>query len=240
MTDSYVELHCHSCFSFREGASTPAELVLAARSLGYGALALTDHDNLAGAMEFAQVAKEWGVRSIIGAEITLRGVTLPSPLVGEGPGVRVDGVATPSTHLTLLAETQRGYANISRLISYAHLSSPRDEPALDPEALRDCAEGVIALSGCRDGEISRLIEAGDFDAARIVAARYADIFGARSFFIELQNNLVRGDRARNRGLADLARTLGLGVVATNNVHCHDRARHRLQDVLALPADRRAL
>ncbi|MHB8685038.1 MAG: PHP domain-containing protein, partial [Dehalococcoidia bacterium] len=219
MTEGYVELHCHSCFSFREGASSPAELVLAARGLGYEALALTDHDSLAGAMEFAQVAKEWGVRPIIGAEATLRGAA------GS------DGEALPVTHLTLLAETPRGYANISRLLSRAHLSSPRDAPALDPAELASCAEGIIALSGCRDGEIPRLVEAGDFDAACESAARYAAIFGARSFFIELQDNFVRGDRARNRGLVELARRLGLSVVATNNVHYHDRARHRLQDVL---------
>ncbi len=74
----YVELHCHSCFSFREGASTPLELVLQARKLGYPALALTDHDGLAGAMEFAQAAKEWGVKPIIGAEVTLRSSPRPS------------------------------------------------------------------------------------------------------------------------------------------------------------------
>ena len=157
--DTYVELHCHSSYSFREGASSPLELVLTARQLGYDTLALTDHDNLAGAMEFAQTAKEWGVRPIIGAEVTLRG----------------------GAHLTLLAETQRGYANISRLISHAHLNSPRDEPQLDPEELRGCAEGIIALSGCRESEISRHIEAGDCETARETAARYAAIFGAGNF-----------------------------------------------------------
>ena len=217
-TDSYVELHCHSSYSFREGASSPLELVLTARQLGYDTLALTDHDNLAGAMEFAQTAKEWGVRPIIGAEVTLRG----------------------GAHLTLLAETQRGYANISRLISHAHLNSPRDEPQLDPAELRGCADGIIALSGCRESEISCFIEAGDCDAAHEAAARYAAIFGAGNFFIELQQNLVHGDRARNRGLAELARTLGLGIVATNNVHYHDRARHRLQDVLVAVRHRSTL
>ncbi len=223
----YVELHCHSCFSFREGASSPAELVLAARGLGYEALALTDHDNLAGAMEFAQAAKEWGVRPIIGAEITLRTGGRPS---GRGAPA-ADGEASPAAHLTLLAETPRGYANISRLLSHAHLSSPRDAPSLDPAELASCAEGVIALSGCRAGEVSRLVEAGDVEAAYEAAARYAAIFGTGNFYIELQDNFVRGDRSRNRGLVELARRLGLGVVATNNVHYHDRARHRLQDVL---------
>jgi error-prone DNA polymerase len=228
MTDHYVELHCHSCFSFREGASTPTELVLAARSLGYDALAITDHDNLAGAMEFAQVAKEWNVRPIIGAELTIRGVPVSN------------GESSPPAHLSLLAETQRGYANISRLLSHAHLSSPRDEPSLDPAQLASCAQGVIALSGCRGGEISRLVAAGDLDAACEAAARYAAIFGARNFFIELQNNLVRGDRARNRGLLEVARKLGLDAVATNNVHYHDRSRYQLQDVLVAVRHRSTL
>ncbi len=205
----YVELHCHSSFSFREGASNPEELVLAALTLGYDALALTDHDNLAGAMEFAQMAKQWGVRPITGAEVTLHG----------------------GAHLTLLAEAPRGYANISRLISHAHMNSPRGTPALQPGAMAGCTEGVIALSGCRNGEISRLVEAGHFDAACETADRYAALFGPENFYVELQENMVHGDRARNAALVQVARRLGLDVVATNNVHYHDRQRHRLQDVL---------
>ena len=119
----YVELHCHSCFSFREGASTPLELVLQARKLDYPALALTDHDGLAGAMEFAQTAKEWDVQPIIGAEITLR-PSPPTPLPeGEGSSDRpvTQGAQQSGPHLTLLAETPRGYANLSRLLSIAHL-----------------------------------------------------------------------------------------------------------------------
>ena len=205
----YVELHCHSAFSFREGASTPLELVLQARQLGYPALAVTDHDGLAGAMEFAQTAKEWGVKPIVGAEITF----------------------TTGCHLTFLAETPRGYANLSRLLSVAHLSSSRDTPALDPEALAGRTEGLIALSGCRDGEVPRLVTAYDTSGARRAAGRYAELFGRDSYFIELQDNLVYGDRPRNRGLLELARELNLGVVATNNVHYHARERHRLQDIL---------
>ncbi|HEY7270122.1 MAG TPA: PHP domain-containing protein, partial [Dehalococcoidia bacterium] len=102
----YCELHLHSCFSFREGASTPIELALQASKLGYRALALTDHDNLAGAMEFARAAKAWGVRPITGAEVTLAG----------------------GHHLTLLAESPKGYANLSRLLTRANLGNPRGEP----------------------------------------------------------------------------------------------------------------
>jgi error-prone DNA polymerase len=232
----YIELHCHSCFSFREGASTPLELVLQARQLGYPALALTYHDGLAGAMEFAQSAKEWGVAPIIGAEVTLRPSPRPSaplPPAGEGPGERAH-------HLTLLAATPRGYANLSRLLSMAHLSSPRGEPSLDPAALVDRTEGLIALSGCRQGEVSQLIEAYDVEGARRAAARYAELFDRESFFIELQDNLVYGDRRRNRGLVELARDLSLDVVATNNVHYHVRERHRLQDVLVAVRHRTTL
>lgn len=214
----YVELHCHSCFSFREGASTPLELVLQARKLGYPALALTDHDGLAGAMEFAQTAKEWGVRPIIGAEITLRN----------------------GDHLTLLAETPLGYANLSRLLSIAHLESPRGEPSLDPTALEGHTEGLIALSGCRAGEVPRLVRADDIVGACAAAQRYVDLFGRGSFFIELQQNLVYGDRPRNRGLVELARALDLPIVATNNVHYHEQSRHRLQDVLVAVRHRTTL
>jgi error-prone DNA polymerase len=214
----YAELHCHSAFSFREGASTPLELVLQARQLGYRALALTDHDGLAGAMEFARTANEWEIQPIIGAEVTLKG----------------------GAHLTLLAETPRGYANLSRLLSMAHLSSSREEVALDPEALAGRTEGLIALSGCREGELSRLVTAYDVKEARRVAARSIDLFGREQFFIELQDNLVFGDRSRNRALVELARAFDLGVVATNNVHYHARERHQLQDVLVAVQHRTTL
>jgi len=205
----YVELHCHSCFSLREGGSTPEDLVLQARRLGYSALALTDHDSLAGAMQFAQAGKAWGVQPVIGSEVTLS-----------------DG-----THLLLLCETPRGYANLSRLLTRANLSSPRGEPHVRFEWLAEHAEGLIALSGCRRGEVPGLAERGELRAAREAAKRYRDVFGAGSYFIELQDNLVYEDQARNEALVALACDLGLGVVATNNVHYHVQERHRLHDVL---------
>jgi error-prone DNA polymerase len=219
----YVELHCHSAFSLREGASTPEELVLQANRLGYSALALTDHDSLAGAMKFAQAANEVALQSIIGAEITI---------VGEKETPRDPSRSSPSEHhLTLLCETARGYANLSRLLTRANLSSPRGEPRLRFEWLAGHAEGLIALSGCRKGEVAALAERGDLRAARAVADRYRAVFGRASFFIELQDNLVYEDEPRNEALVALARDLRLGVVATNNVHYHRRERHRLHDVL---------
>ncbi|HEX5915228.1 MAG TPA: PHP domain-containing protein, partial [Rubrobacter sp.] len=127
----YVELHAHSCFSFLEGASFPDELVLTARLHGYPALALTDHDGLHGAMEFARIAHENDLKPITGAELTLEG----------------------GHHLTLLAETLEGYHNLCRLVSYAHMANERGCPITSLDAIRQHSSGLIALSGCKQGEV---------------------------------------------------------------------------------------
>jgi error-prone DNA polymerase len=214
----YVELHCHSRWSLLDGASSVEELVLLARELGYEALALTDHDGLFGAMEFAQTAWAFGVRPIIGAEVTLAN----------------------GYHLTLLCETQEGYANLCLLLSHAHLNSPRGQPALEPTVLARHARGLIALSGCNKGEVPSLVAAGRYKEAKAAARRHIRIFGRDSFFIELQQNLVHGDTPRIRALVKLAKRLRLGYVATNNVHYHMRERHRLQDVLVAIKNRTSL
>ena len=216
-TSTLVELHLHTCYSFLDGVSRPEELATTAARLGYGALAVTDHDGLYGAMEFAQACAAAGVRPITGMELTLRHGLL-------------DHLSGP-VHLTLLAESSRGYANLCRLITEAHRSSPRDAVALDPSFLEGHEEGVIALSGCRSGEVARLVDAGRIEEATEAARRLAERFGRHSTFVELQHNLVRGDTHRIARLAELAARLGLGIVATGNVHYHDRSLHRLQDAL---------
>ncbi len=215
---SYIELHCHSNFSFLDGASHIEELVLRAAELGQKTLALTDHDGLHGAMEFAQCARAWGVRPITGAEVTL-----------------VNG-----HHLTLLCETQRGYANLCRLLTRAHLDHERGQPRVELDVLARHTAGLIAFSGCRTGEVPSLIAAGDYSQAEETARRYIQWFGRDGFFLELQNNLVYGDVRRNRALADLAEHVGVGVVATGNVHYHRQERHRLQDVLVAIKNRTSL
>jgi error-prone DNA polymerase len=206
---SYAELHLHTAFSFLDGASMPVEMVERAVELGYETLAITDHNGLHGVMEFAQAAKSAGIQAIIGAEMTL-----------------ADG-----SHLTLLAETADGYANLSRLIARAHLDSERLDPRLSLETLRDHADGLILLTGCRNGELSLLADPGKLDAARAVLARYRDWFGPQNVYVELQQNLVHGDTRRLAVLSRLAGESDLGIVATGNVHYHVRERHRLQDVL---------
>lgn len=214
---SYTELHLHSCWSLREGASKPAELLERARALGYDTLALTDHDGLYGAMEFASAAHEIGIRPITGAELTME-----------------DG-----SHLTALVETVEGYRNLCRLLSraYAH---DRDAPRTTRADFFAHGEGLIVFSGCREGEIARLLDEGESRAAGIAAAEYQERLGAGRFYLELQHHDVYGDTARVAALLELARKTGIPTVATNNVHYHTRERHRLNDVLVAIRHRRTL
>jgi len=229
---SYAELHAHSNFSFLEGASHIDELVLRALELGYETLALTDHDGLHGAMEFAQCAQAWGLRPITGAEITLTR--------SKKPGARRKEDKDGEYHLTLLCETPRGYANLCRLLTHAHLDHERGKPRVELDVLARHTEGLIALSGCRRGEVSSLITEGRPREAEAAVRQYAEWFGPENFFIELQNNLVYRDVWRNRMLAELAEHMKLQIVATGNVHYHTRERHRLQDALVAIKNRTTL
>ena len=206
----YIELHCHSAFSFLDGASLPEQLALTASQLGYPALALTDHNGLYGSMAFAQEAKQLGLQAITGAELTL-----------------LDG-----SHVTLLAETPEGYANLCRLITEAHLGrADRRDPRLDFASLEARHAGLIVLSGCRNGLLPGVLRRDGPAAARRFAERCRAVFGKENFVVELQRNYVRGDLALTRALKALADDVHLGVVATGNVHYHKRERHRLHDVL---------
>src|SRR5919201_2454027 len=205
----YVELHAHSAYSFLDGASLPEELAVQAAELGYEALALTDHDGLYGSLEFAHAAKAFGVRPITGAEVTLAG----------------------GSHVTLLVETARGYANLCRLLTAAHAKTRRPgresdaplPPALELELLLEHCEGLVCLSGCtRHGLAVRDPN---------IAAEVARAFGPGRFYVELQRPYERGDARRNALLRDLAAALGVETVATGDPHAHDPSRVALQDVL---------
>jgi len=203
----YVELHCHSAYSFLDGASQPEELAARAAELGYEALALTDHDGVYGSLEFAHAAKTFGLRSITGAEVTLAG----------------------GAHVTLLVETPKGYANLCRLLTEAHAGTRLKEgaeplpPALPLESLLELNDGLVCLSGCaRHG----LGVTSPNDAALVAAA-----FGLDRFLVELQRPFERGDARRNAALRELARDLGVATVATGDVHAHHERRAPLQDAL---------
>ncbi|MBX3071744.1 MAG: error-prone DNA polymerase [Thermomicrobiales bacterium] len=239
----YTELHAHTAFSLLDGASLPEEMADRAVELGYSAMAITDHDGLYGSMEFAQKAAAAGLFPITGAELTL----------------------TDESHITLLASSKEGYANLSKLITEAHRLPPeairpsrflhRDPelgidlsmqgigktppqyhpddrvPRLDPTLLASHAEGLILLTGCRQGKVSQLVDQGRISEAAELLRTYREWLGPENVFVELQHNLVYGDTQRVRKLVALANETGLGYVATGNVHYHVQDRHRLQDVL---------
>lgn len=209
MTAMYTELHCHSAYSFLDGASHPEELVARAVELGYSALALTDHDGVYGSLEFAHAATFAGLRPITGAELTLEG----------------------GRHITLLCESGKGYANLCRILTAAHEGTrPAGKehrvllpPAAPLEMVAELNEGLVCLSGCaRDG----LALNDPQGAARLAAA-----FGKERFFVELQRPYERGDARRHLALRDLAEHLGVETIATGNVHAHSRQRTLLQDAL---------
>ncbi len=217
---SYVELHAHSAYSFGDGASLPEEIAATAAEYGYPAFALTDHDNVCGAMEFAQACDPLGIRPILGAELTITD--------GELPGF----------HVTLLVESAAGWGNLCGLLTEAHAGTrPRPDrdplpPVLSLESLLARNEGLVCLSGCaRDGAVAGSWERGEPQRAQTLAGRLLAAFGRERFRVELQRPLWRRDRARNRRLAELAERLGVATVATGNVHAHDRRRAALQDAL---------
>ncbi len=216
---AYVELHCHSSFSFLDGASSPLELASQAADLDYPALALTDHDGVWGSMEFAVACKGAGIKPITGAELT----------------VSINGRLF---HITLLVENQTGYANLCRLLTEAH-SHTRDgrerragQPSVPIDALAARSAGLVCLSGCAGrGPLAAAWGDGDLGRAESLARNLCEWFGREGFRVELQRPYWRHDRARNRWLASLASRLGLATVATGNVHSHERSRARLQDAL---------
>ena len=221
----YVELHCHSCFSFLDGASHPVELAAAAAEQGHGALALTDHDGLYGSMELAQAAKPLGLRAIVGSELTLD-----------------DG-----SHLTLLCEDRAGYRNLCRLITRAHAGTrpgTAREPLAPSVSLEDLERhtgGLVCLSGCaRDGALAGRVERERHAEAAAIGRRLRAIFGRERLRVELQRPFARNDRRRNRLLAQLAERLGVACVATGNVHAHDRSRAALQDAFVAVRGRTTL
>ena len=204
----YVELHCHSYFSFLDGASSPEALVERAAALGYQALALTDHNGLYGAVRFWQAATQRGIRPIAGAELTL-----------------ADG-----HHLIVLAETQTGYANLCRLISTAQLAGQKGQPELTLDILAQHSHGLLCLSGCRKGAIASALLAKDRAAAHSAAERLRTIF-ADHFWIELHRHYLTTDGELIVELVALAQQLGIPCVATNNVHYATYPGQQLHDVL---------
>ncbi|MFC2045184.1 DNA polymerase III subunit alpha [Chloroflexota bacterium] len=204
----FVHLHIHSQYSFLDGASSLERLLEKARALDMPALAITDHNRLTGAVRFYEQARALGIKPIIGAEIELEG----------------------GYHLTLLCKNRKGYANLCRLLTEAHLSHRDKPPRVTMEALSRFNSGLLALSGCGKGEIPVLLGQGKKEQAGKAAGFYRQNFG-EDFFIEVIRYPSRNGSLGSYQLVDFAREECLPVVATNNVHYAEMEQYQVKELL---------
>lgn len=230
-TVPYAELHCHSNFSFLDGASHPEELVTEAARLGLAGLAITDHDGLYGVVRFAEAARAHGVPAIFGAELSL-GLSQPQ-----------NGIPDPEgQHLLVLARDPTGYASLSRAISEGQLAGgEKGRPGYRMERLAELADGHwLVLTGCRKGPVPAALVTSGGEAAAGELDRLVALFGAEHVAVELTSHDLPCDDERNTALATLAKRFELPTLATNNVHYATPGRYRLATALAAVRARRSL
>ncbi|MFI5914959.1 error-prone DNA polymerase [Dactylosporangium sp. NPDC051541] len=228
-TTPYAELHCHSNFSFLDGASHPEELAETAARLGLEAIAITDHDGFYGVVRFAEAARALDLKTVFGAELSLG---LPGPQNGEPDPL--------GRHLLLLARGPEGYARLSRVISEAHLrGGEKGRPVYDLEetaaALRD---HVVLLTGCRKGHVPAALAQNGMEAAKAELDKLSTLFGEESVVVELTSHGDPLDDERNDALATIGQKLQ--IVATNNVHYAQPKDRKLATALAAVRARRSL
>ncbi len=233
MADSFVHLHLHTVYSTLDGMVRTKALAAKAKALGMPAVAMTDHGNMYGAVEFYQNMTAEGIKPILGCEVFLA----PNKLSQKKdiPGRK------RSTHITLLAKDKTGWDNLTKLVSVGHLEGDYfDEPRVDKEQLSLFSEGIICLSGCAHGPIQEWLEKGDTESAFAEAKALCEIFGKEDFYIELMNHGLEEQQHTNEVLNGFANQLGVKVVATNDVHFLEPEDHQAQDVLICIGEGRLL
>lgn len=218
---SFAHLHTHTEFSLLDGAVSIKKLVARVKELGMDSCAITDHGNMYGVVDFYREAKAQGIHPVIGCEVYM------------APGSRFDKTKDEDKyyHLILLCENMTGYKNLIKLVSAGFIEGFYYKPRIDFELLKEHSEGLIALSACLAGEIPRALLAEDYDSAKEIACRYIEVFGKDNYFIEIQDHGIADQKRTNPQLVKLARELGVGLVATNDIHYATRADAKYQDVL---------
>src|SRR6202045_4562340 len=220
--DSFVHLHLHTEYSLLDGAVRMKELMKKAAEFKMPAVAITDHGNLFGAIEFYQEATKAGIKPIIGCEAYVAPGSHK-----DRPGSRRDA----AYHFTLLAQDETGYRNLVKLLTTAHLDGFHYAARIDKELLAAHSKGLIGLSGCLAGEINSAIQADNMAKARQAAAEYRDILGAENFFIELHDHGMEAQHKCNRMLPQLAKEFALRLVAANDVHFFGKSGYSRHDAM---------
>ncbi len=221
MPAEFVHLHVHSEYSLLDGANRIGKMVDRARSLGMPALALTDHGNLFGAIDFYKACRKAGIKPLIGCEI----------YVAAGSRLDRGPKAQRYHHLLLLAQNYQGYINLAKLSSLGYLEGFYYKPRVDLETLAAHSQGLIATSGCLKGMIPQAIVEGNAGAARDLLARHLDIFGPDRFFLEVQVHDIPEQTVANRGIVELAKKNNLRLVGTNDAHYLDEQDASIHEVL---------
>ncbi|MBI2408322.1 MAG: PHP domain-containing protein [Gemmatimonadetes bacterium] len=227
----YAELHCHSTFSLLDGASDPERLVERAVELGLSALALTDHDDLGGAVRFATAAKAARLPGIIGVELTVEGMAEGGrPMADAGVTSAIRPPPSAITHVVLLSENATGYSNLSSLVTRARMDNPRGTPRVSLDTLARHADGLYALTGCARGAVPQALVRSGRDAACEALSTLLDIFDRR-VSVEVWNHAVPEERDLVRELLAVARALDVPWVVTNDVHYARPTQRIAHDVL---------
>lgn len=219
---SFVHLHVHTEYSLLDGVCRLDRLCSAVKERGQNAVAITDHGNLFGAVDFYKAAKKHGIKAIIGCEVY---VATRSRLD------KTHGVDSERHHLVLLCKNEIGYRNLIKLVSSAWVDGFYGKPRIDRELLEKYHEGLIALSACLAGEVPKLIEHGEYIRAKEVAEWYNSLFGKDNYYLELQNHGIAEQAKVNDGLIKISKETGIPLVATNDVHYIDREDAKTQKVL---------
>ncbi|MEY8337029.1 DNA polymerase III subunit alpha [Lachnospiraceae bacterium 62-35] len=208
---AFTHLHVHTEYSLLDGSCKIKELVTRAKELGMDSMAVTDHGVMYGVIDFYKAAKEAGIKPILGSEVYV------------APGSRFDRESGGEGedryyHLVLLAENDRGYHNLMKIVSKGFVEGFYYKPRVDYEVLEQYHEGIIALSACLAGEVQRYLTRGMYEEAKRSALRYEGIFGKGNFFLELQDHGIPAQKKVNQGLMRLSNELGMELVATNDIH----------------------
>ena len=217
---AFTHLHVHTEYSLLDGSSKIKELTARAKELGMDSIAITDHGAMYGVIDFYRSAKEIGIKPILGCEVYV------------APGSRFDRETVSGEdryyHLVLLAENNKGYENLMKIVSKGFIDGFYYKPRVDYEILKEYHEGIICLSACLAGEVQKYLERGQYQQGREAALRYEKIFGKGNYFLELQDHGIAAQKTVNQALLRLSQELDIPLVATNDIHytfAEDMAAH---------------
>jgi DNA polymerase III subunit alpha len=219
----FVHLHVHTQYSLLDGMIRLHELFKKAKDFAMPAIAITDHGNMFGAIDFYKQAYAGGIKPIIGCELYVAPKSRfdkSSPSIGEA-----------TRHLVVLVKNMQGYKNLMKLTSAAHIEGFYYRPRVDKELLKECSEGLIASSACLHGEIASWIVRGNMDEARKAASKYREIFGEDNFYLEIMENGIPEQKIANQGLIELGKELSIPLIATNDCHYLEASHAEAHNVL---------